>query len=347
MVARNTGCAIKGREKLKVVWDNGPNATYDSAAFRQQMEATAANPGMVVRNDGDAEGALKSAAKVITAQYYVPHLAHASMEPPSAVVTSRRQPAPMRGLCGDAKPGRLPRRSRQDARHSGRGRHGQRPAAGRRLRAQVQMGLRAGSGPGLKAIGAPIKLTWTREDDIQHDFYHTVSVERIDAGVDANGKVVAWRHRSVAPTILSTFKAGADHEAPFELGMGLIDNPFDIPNLRCENGACEAHTRIGWFRSVSNIPHAFAVQSMVAEIAAALGRDPKDVLLELIGPDRIVDPRKSPRWPTTGTTAIRSRPTRSKPAGCAASRNSPPSTPDGASSCRRARASASPRIAAS
>jgi isoquinoline 1-oxidoreductase subunit beta len=76
--------------------------------------------------------------------------------------------------------------------------------------------------------------------------------------------------------------------------MGLIDNPFDIPNLRCENGACTAHTRIGWFRSVSNIPHAFAVQSMVAEIAAALGRDPKDVLLELIGPDRIVDPSKSP-----------------------------------------------------
>jgi isoquinoline 1-oxidoreductase beta subunit len=145
-----------------------------------------------------------------------------------------------------------------------------------------------------KATGAPIKLVWTREDDIRHDFYHTVSVERIDAGIDGSGKVIAWRHRSVAPTILSTFKAGADQEAPFELGMGLVDNPFDIPNLRCENGQCTAHTRIGWFRSVSNIPHGFAVQSMVGEIAAALGRDPKDVLLELLGPDRIVDPRKSP-----------------------------------------------------
>ncbi len=145
-----------------------------------------------------------------------------------------------------------------------------------------------------KSVGAPIKLTWTREDDIGHDFYHTVSVERIDAGVDPNGKVTAWRHRSVAPTIASTFKAGADHAAPFELGMGLVDNPFDIANLKCESGGAVAHTRIGWFRSVSNIPHAFAVQSMVAEIAAALGRDPKDVLLELIGPDRIVDPSKSP-----------------------------------------------------
>ena len=119
-------------------------------------------------------------------------------------------------------------------------------------------------------------------------------MERIDAGVDSNGKVAAWRHRSVAPTIASTFKAGADHAAPFELGMGLVDNPFNIANLKCESGGAVAHTRIGWFRSVSNIPHAFAVQSMVAEIAAALGRDPKDVLLELIGPDRIVDPSKSP-----------------------------------------------------
>ena len=86
VVARNTGSAIKGRDKLRIVWDDGPNAQYDSAAFRKQMEQTAANPGKVVCNDGDAEGALKSAAKIVTAQYYIPHLAHASMEPPNALV---------------------------------------------------------------------------------------------------------------------------------------------------------------------------------------------------------------------------------------------------------------------
>jgi isoquinoline 1-oxidoreductase beta subunit len=106
--------------------------------------------------------------------------------------------------------------------------------------------------------------------------------------------VIAWRHRSVAPTILSIFKPDQTHEAPFELGMGLVDVPFDIPNLRCENGEAESHTRIGWFRSVYNIPHGFAVQSFVAELAKATERDPKAVLLELIGPPRIVDPRKSP-----------------------------------------------------
>ena len=295
VVARNTGSAIKGREKLKVVWDNGPNATYDSAVFRKQMEETAAAPCKVVRNDGDADDALKSAAKVVSAQYYIPHLAHASMEPPTATVHVRQGKAGTE--CVAFAPTQSPGGCRDDlAKLLG--------IPVENVTVNVTL---LGGGFGRKskwdyvleaalvsrAVDAPVKVTWTREDDVRHDFYHTVSVERIDAGLDARGKVVAWRHRSVAPTILSTFKAGADHAAPFELGMGLVDNPFNIPNLRCENGQCEAHTRIGWFRSVSNIPRSFAVQSMAAEIAAAMGRDPKDVLLELLGPDRIVDPRKS------------------------------------------------------
>jgi isoquinoline 1-oxidoreductase beta subunit len=108
---------------------------------------------------------------------------------------------------------------------------------------------------------------------------------------------VAWLHRSVAPTIMSIFKPDPKHEAPFELGMGLVDMPFAIPNVRVENPEAEAHTRIGWFRSVYNVPHAFAVQSFAAELAAEAGRDPKDYLLELVGPPRQIDPRKlSDNW---------------------------------------------------
>jgi isoquinoline 1-oxidoreductase beta subunit len=120
-----------------------------------------------------------------------------------------------------------------------------------------------------------------------------VSAERIEAGLDASGKVVAWRHRTVAPSILSIFAPDVKHEAPFELSMGAVDMPFAIPNIRVENGEAEAHTRIGWFRSVSNIPHAFAVQSFAAELAHAAGRDPKDFLLELIGPPRLIDQAKA------------------------------------------------------
>jgi isoquinoline 1-oxidoreductase beta subunit len=143
--------------------------------------------------------------------------------------------------------------------------------------------------------GAPVKVVWTREDDIRHGFYHTVTADRFEAGLDTNNKVVACRHRSSAPNFMPDPK----HPLAIELGLGLVDAPFDIPNLRMESGEAEAHTRIGWFRSVNNIAHAFSIQSFVAEIAQELGRDPKDFLLELIGPSRIVDLSKqvtTPYW---------------------------------------------------
>jgi len=139
--------------------------------------------------------------------------------------------------------------------------------------------------------GKPVKVVWTRDDDLHNDYFHTVSVEHLEAGVDAKGMPVAWLHRTAAPTIMSTFQPNEVQEANWELGMGVINVPFAIPNIRIENPDAVAHTRIGWFRSVSNIPHAFAVQSFVGELAAAAGRDPKDYLLEVIGPPRVVSPQ--------------------------------------------------------
>ncbi len=286
VIARNTGAAIKGRDALKVVWDDGANAHYDSASYRQELEAAARKPGTVVRDDGDAEGALKSADKIVVGEYYLPHLAHVSMEPPVALANVAN------GRAEVWAPVQSPGGTREDLAKTlgipegdvtvnvtllGGG-------FGRKSKCDFVLEAALIS----RSIDAPVRLQWTREDDVRHDFLHTVSAERIEAGVDKSGKVVAWRHRSVAPTIFSTFAAGAAHQAPFELGMGFVDLPFDIPNIRCENPEAAAHTRIGWLRSVSNIPHAFAVQSMVAEIAHATGRDPKDMLLELIGPPRIV-----------------------------------------------------------
>jgi isoquinoline 1-oxidoreductase subunit beta len=292
VIAQNTWAAIKGRDALKVKWDDGPNASYDSTTYRTELEEAARRPGKVVRNDGDAENALAGAARVITAEYYIPHLAHATMEPPSATVRVAN------GKCEAWACVQSPGGTRDELAKT----------LGLKPQDVTLNATLLGGGFGRKSKcdyvleaallsramdGAPVKVIWTREDDIQNGYYHTVSVERIEAGLDQKGKVVAWRHRSVAPSILSIFAPDQKHEAPFELGMGLVDVPFDIPNLRCENGEATAHTRIGWFRSVSNIPHGFAVQSMVAEIAKATERDPKEVLLELIGPARIVDPRKS------------------------------------------------------
>jgi isoquinoline 1-oxidoreductase subunit beta len=292
VVAQNTWAAIKGREALVVKWDDGPHASYDSAAYRAQLEETARKPGKVVRNDGDAEKALAGASKTVSAEYYIPHLPHATMEPPSA--TARVAD----GKCEAWAPVQSPGAARNELAEK----LGLKPAD-----VTVNVTL-LGGGFGRKSKpdfvleaallsremgGAPVKVVWTREDDLHHDYLHTVSAERLEAGLDGQGKVVAWRHRSVAPTIRATFVPDPKMEQAGEISQGLIDVPFAVPNLRCEIGEAEAHTRIGWFRSVSNIPHAFAVQSFAAELAHAADRDPKDMLLELIGPPRIVDPRKS------------------------------------------------------
>jgi isoquinoline 1-oxidoreductase beta subunit len=286
VIARNTGAAIKGRDALKVTWDDGANAKYESVAYRAELEDAARKPGLVLRKEGDVESALKTADKVITGEYYAPHLAHVSMEPPVAVADVKGDKAEIWA------PVQSPGGTREDVAKTlgipednvtinvtllGGG-------FGRKSKCDYALEAALLS----KELGAPVKVQWTREDDVQHDFLHTVSAERIEAGLDKNGKVIAWRHRSVAPSIASTFAANTVHEAAFEIGMGLVDMPFEIANIQCENPEAPAHTRIGWFRSVSNIPHAFAVQSMVGELAHATGRDQKDMLLELIGSPRTV-----------------------------------------------------------
>ncbi|WP_443189727.1 molybdopterin cofactor-binding domain-containing protein [Methylobacterium sp. Leaf99] len=289
VIAKNTWAAMKAREALKITWDDGPNATYDSVAFRGELEKAARAPGKVVRNQGDVDGAMAKAKKRVEAEYFVPHLVQAPMEPPAAVVRIRD------GFCEAWACTQAPQ-----ATHD-------RLAKKLNLAAdkvRVNQTL-LGGGFGRKSKpdyvleaalcsqavdGAPVKLTWTREDDLHHGYYHTISVERLEAGLDDKGMPVAWLHRSAAPTIGSIFAAGAKNELPFELGMGLTNTPFDVPNIRLENPAADAHVRIGWFRSVSNIPHAFAIQSFVSELAHEAGRDPKEYLLALIGPDRKIDP---------------------------------------------------------
>jgi isoquinoline 1-oxidoreductase beta subunit len=290
VVARNTWAATQGRNALKIQWDDGPNAGYDSVAFKATLEAAARKPGKVVRNDGNYDTAVAGAARRHEAEYYVPHLAHATMEPPAATVRIAAGKCEVWGCF----------QSPQAARDRVAKRLGMSAADvtvnvtllgggfGRKSKPDYAVEAAVVS----KAMdGKPVKVTWTRDDDLHHDYFHTVSVERLEAGVDTAGRPLAWMHRSVAPTIFSTFVAGANHEVAFELGMGVINVPFAIPNVRIENPDATAHTRIGWFRAVSNIPHAFAVQSFVAELAAAAGRDQKEFLLDVIGPARQVSPQ--------------------------------------------------------
>ncbi len=290
VLATNTWAAIQGRKALTVNWQKGVHALYESISYRSEMEAVARKPGKVVRNDGNLDKAMKAAVKHLDAEYYLPHLAQAPMEPPSA--TARVAD----GECEVWACTQAPQASREQV------------AKWLKLpeeKVTIHVTL-LGGGFGRKSKpdyvveaallakamnGKPVKVTWTREDDLQHSYFHTVSVERLEVGLDAQDNVVAWLHRTVAPTISSTFGPDSKHQMPAELGMGIINIPYTIPNLRIENPEAVAHTRIGWFRSVSNIPHAFAIQSFVAELATSVGRDHKDFLLDLIGAPRKIDPR--------------------------------------------------------
>lgn len=291
VIANSTWAALKGREALKITWDDGPNKAHNSADYRKQLEEANKKPGKMERNVGDADAALASAAKVVTRDYYAPHLAHATMEPPAA--TARRE----NGKWEVWAPVQSPGGARDDVA----------AALGIKPEEMTLHTTLLGGGFGRKSKcdyaieaallskemdGAPVKVVWTREDDIRHGFYHSVHADRIEAGLDANNKVIAWRHRVSAPTFMSNFVPDPKHPSGIELGMGWVDTPFDVPNIRMESGEAQSHVRIGWFRSVNNVMHAWSIQSFVAELAAELGRDPKDVLLELIGPDRVVDPRK-------------------------------------------------------
>ena len=292
VVARNTWAAMQGRAALELEWDDGANAGYDSAAYRQALEEASRAPGKVMRDQGDAPGSWAQAAERerFAAEYYVPHLAHASMEPPVATVriqdgradvwTSVQNPVAARDAVA-ARLGLQPEKVKVNVLLLGGG-------FGRKSKPDFvdEAAIVARAMP----EGTPVKLVWTREDDIRHDYLHTVSCERLEAVVDRQGQVRSWLHRSAAPTIASLFAEGAKGQQLFESAMSAINMPYRIPNVRVETAEVPAHARIGWFRSVANIPHAFAAQCFIAELAHRTGQDHRQFALDLIGPARRLDP---------------------------------------------------------
>jgi isoquinoline 1-oxidoreductase subunit beta len=288
VIAGNTWAAMQGRQKMLIQWEPGPNADYDTTAYRAELEATARQPGKVARENGDVDNALHLASKRIGADYFVPHLAHATMEPEACTAMFAD------GACTVWAATQNPQQARATVAQ----------LLGIRQSAVTVNVTLLGGGFGRKskpdyvaeaaflarAVGAPVKVTWTREDDLAHGYYHAIAAQHLEGGLDPNGKPEAWLHRTVFPSIGSTFTAGTVYGSPGELSQGVVDMPFDIPNVRCENGRADAHVRIGWYRSVYNIPHAFAVGSFVDELATAAGKDPVQFLLSALGEPRKLDP---------------------------------------------------------
>jgi CO/xanthine dehydrogenase Mo-binding subunit len=376
VVAENTWAALLGRRALedKIDWDLGPNATYDSTTYRRDLEAATGKDGKPVRTKGDAKGALAAAPTTVKADYYVPHLAQAPMEPPAAValfkdggweIWSTTQgpeltqhyvglamlvPEPKSWLpwqviektekgsypdflfpireCEYKTQREFDERLGTELKRDRPGLIELRDALKKKIREKVKVHVTLlGGGFGRKSKpdyaieaaflarqhpGVPIRVQWTREDDIQFSYFHAVSHQHLEAAIDGAGKVQAWLQRSAFPSFFATLfpppgqRLSADDnelfkraraayhnggEYPYasgiERGQGLEDMPFQAETLQIENCPAESHIRVGWMRSVCNIFHAFAIGSFADELARAAGRDPKDYLLEkLIGEGR-------------------------------------------------------------
>jgi isoquinoline 1-oxidoreductase subunit beta len=287
VIADNTWAAFQGRKKLKITWESGPNESYESVEYKKELRETARKPGKLVRNVGDSDKAFATDKKVFEADYYVPLLAHAAMEPLVALA--------------EFKDGKVTAWAPT-----------QNPQAAQAI-VSSELGIPKenvichvtllGGGFGRKSkpdyvaeaavlskkLGRPVKVVWTREDDIQFDYYNAVAAMYLKAAVDDKGRPTAWLQRSVFPPITSTFDVNAVYGDPPHLQQGWTDLPYDLPNMRIENGPAQAHVRIGWLRSVANIYHAFGVQCFTDELAHRAHRDPVEYLLDLIGPPRTLD----------------------------------------------------------
>ncbi|MGA2739399.1 MAG: molybdopterin cofactor-binding domain-containing protein [Bryobacteraceae bacterium] len=286
VIANNSWTALQGRKKLKIEWDLGEHAAYDSADYKQAMLDTARKPGRVAREMGSVDTEFAKGGKTLEASYYTPMLAHAAMEPLAAVAefkdgkvvtwTCTQNPQAVQETVARAVGikkedvechvtllgGGFGRKSKPDY--------------------VAEAALLS------KQVGKPVKIVWSREDDVHFDYFHSPAALYIKAAVDDKGHPTAWLQRSVFPPIAMQGNPNEEYGG-FQLSMGWTDIPYPIPNLRVENGPAKAHVRIGWLRSVSNIYHAFGVQTFTDELAAAAGRDRVEYLLELIGSPRNID----------------------------------------------------------
>ena len=295
VVATNTWAAFKGRDALKVEWDYGKNQGYNSNAFMDEMTSNVQNKGKVEKSFGNVDDAFKTATKTIEGIYQLPHLAHTPMEVPNAVSWVQGD------KCEVWAPIQAPQEAREEVADFlktdlanvtinitflGGG-------FGRKSKPDYIVEATAIS----KAINGPVQVVWSREDDIKHNYYHTISSQYLKAAIDNKGNVTGWMHRLALPTIGSTFKPGLEEPQGFETDSA-INVPFDVPNMQIESAKAAAHVRIGWMRSVINIPNGFAINVFADELAHEAGIDALEFRLNLIGKDRIQDTKDEYKYDT-------------------------------------------------
>jgi isoquinoline 1-oxidoreductase beta subunit len=293
VVADSSWAAMRGRDAVEIDWDLGENATYSTREYRKTLADSVQRRGTALVARGNVDDGLAGEGQLLESQYETPLLAQAPMEPPVATAWVREN-----GDCEIWAPA-------QDSQDT------QRLVAEwlgidlSRVTVNVTM---LGGGFGRKSqfdfiieavevsrqAGVPVKLLWTREDDIQNCYYHAEAVQLMRARLGEDGLPQGWLMRAAYPSIQWMWEPGIDEPVDWELGMGWTNMPFDVPNVSIE--ACKAPVpiRIGWLRSVTNVWHAFSINGFIDEMAEAAGEDPVAYRLRLLGEDRLFDAPNEP-----------------------------------------------------
>jgi isoquinoline 1-oxidoreductase beta subunit len=284
VVADSTWAAIEARKLLKVEWNEPPSASESTASLRTKMLHLASEPGVVIRSDGDFDKAHAAAAKKIEAVYEVPFLAHATMEPVNCTAHVRGDicelwaPTQIPGAAADSVAGALgiPRdHVKVHVTFIGGG-------FGRRLIQDYAVEAALIS----RDAGAPVQVVWSREDDIRHDFYRPAACHVLQAGLDAQGQLISWRHRGSSPSIDAFYSGtGISPQEAAQVDSGDFPALF-IPNFRLEFTVTESVLPVGYWRSVSASGNQFVLSSFFDEAAHAAGRDPLEFLLAAFGSAR-------------------------------------------------------------
>jgi isoquinoline 1-oxidoreductase beta subunit len=282
VVAETTWAAFRGRDAIGATFDPGPNGSLDSAAIARLVQSAPVDP-IPARSEGDLETALAGAATKVSATYHLPFLAHATMEPMNCVARVDTEGAEIWA------PTQAPLWARGDVAK----------ALGLPEEKVVVHVTFLGGGFGRrsfpdfvveaaqvsKAAGAPVQVTWTREDDFRGDLFRPCGQNELRAGIDAKGNLVAWHHLVRSPSISRHNFGNAGKPGHPDVVEGAVSVPYRAGAIRVDSAVPEVGVRLGWWRSVYASQNAFAEECFVDEVAAAAGQDPLAFRLALLPPD--------------------------------------------------------------
>lgn len=291
VLANNTWAAIEGRKKLTVEWEHGANANHNSESYSKDLVKKVQSKGKDVRVEGDVYAHKFDAKRTIEATYTVPYHHHMSMETPAA--TAHIDGDNVTIWSGTQAPQWGKREVMEEL--------GLDPSKDSE-KVDFNMTLMGGAFGRkskndftteavelAKATGRPVKVIWSREDDVKHGFYHSTAANYLKAELTIDNRSDNWIQRVVAPPIAWIFNDKTTHLTDGDMSLGFADIPFDIKNLSCETPEVTTHVRTGWLRSVGNINNAFALGSFVDELANKANIPTQQMWLNLLGEDRTFD----------------------------------------------------------